>query len=112
MAKTITENAQMQCTLGTAPVPLTVTNQLTVKISGAKVATEMDKTPMAHIPSFGVCKCGSPPPPCVPAPTAWQKTSAVHTIDGKKEPDRRFLLPNLQKEEKNLTVASIEKKQM
>ncbi len=27
MAKPITENAQMQCTLGAAPVPLTVTNE-------------------------------------------------------------------------------------
>ncbi len=84
MSKTITENAQMQCTLGAAPVPLTVTSQFTVKISGAKVATEMDIASMVHIPSFGVCKCSSPPPPCVPAPTAWQKTSAVHAIDGKK----------------------------
>ncbi len=44
MAKPITENAQMQCTLGAAPVPLTVTNE-----SGSKKGCITHRTIHPHI---------------------------------------------------------------
>lgn len=84
MPKIITNSAKMQCTLGASPVPIVETSHPFVKISGGIVATEMDKAPMVNIPTFGVCKCASPNPPCVPSPIAWQNTSAVHSINRSK----------------------------
>ncbi|MFV0537071.1 MAG: DUF4280 domain-containing protein [Dysgonomonas sp.] len=84
MSKIITNSAKMECTLGASPVPILVTSQIFVEINGGKVATEGDKAPVVNIPTFGVCKCASPNPPCVPSPIAWLKTSLIHNISGKK----------------------------
>jgi hypothetical protein len=93
MPRIITNSTQMQCTLGASPVPIVVTSQTFAKIGGGLIATEKDKTPMVNIPTFGVCKCGSPPPPCVPSPTAWQATSTVHTVNGAKSlTDKSFCM--------------------
>lgn len=84
MEKLIINSAQMECTLGAAPAKLLITSQTYYKISGKLVATEKDKITMVNIPSFGVCKCASPSPPCVPTPTKWDKVSQLTSISGSK----------------------------
>lgn len=84
MEKLITESAQMECTLGAAPAKLLITSQTYYKISGKLVATEKDKITMVNIPSFGVCKCISPNPPCIPSPTKWNKVSQLTSANGSK----------------------------
>ena len=66
--KIVTEGAIMCCTLGTGQATLTVLSQSFRSISGALVATEEDKSGLDNISSFGVCKCSSPNPPCIPQP--------------------------------------------
>ena len=68
MMKIVTEGAIMCCTLGTGQATLTVLSQSFRSISGALVATEEDKSGLDNISSFGVCKCSSPNPPCIPQP--------------------------------------------
>ena len=68
MVKIVTEAAIMCCTLGTGQATLTVLSQSFRSISGALVATEEDEIGLINIPSFGVCKCSSPNPPCTPHP--------------------------------------------
>ena len=68
MVKIVTDGAIMCCTLGTWQAKLMVLSQSFRSISGALVATEEDKIGLNNIPSFGVCKCSSPNPPCPPQP--------------------------------------------
>ena len=74
MSKIITHGATMYCSLGTEKPNLTVTNQTFRRIADALVGTEGDNKGMVNIPSFGVCKCSSPNPPCLPQPQGWQQT--------------------------------------
>ncbi len=67
MVKIVTDGAIMCCTLGTWQAKLMVLSQSFRSISGALVATEEDKIGLNNIPSFGVCKCSSPNPPCIDA---------------------------------------------
>ena len=69
MVKIVTDGAIMCCTLGTWQAKLMVLSQSFRSISGALVATEEDKIGLNDIPSFGVCKCSSPNPPCLPQTT-------------------------------------------
>lgn len=85
MANIVTENAQIQCMLGTKPQKIIVTSQSFLKIEGALVATEDDKQANINIPSFGNCKCNPYNPPCVPAPQGWQMTAEKEIINGKKK---------------------------
>lgn len=85
MPKIITEQSQMQCTLGAMPQPLKVTSQSLMKNSGKFVATEADKEGMTNIPSFGSCKRIWYNPPCKPMPIAWTNLSALSSILGKKQ---------------------------
>ena len=68
MSKIITHGATMYCSLGTEKPNLTVTSQTFRRIADALVGTEGDNKEMVNIPSFGVCKCSSPNPPCTPHP--------------------------------------------
>lgn len=85
MPKIVTDQAQIQCTLGAKPEKLTVTSQTFSSISGALIATENDKQAMVNIPSFGNCKCNPYNPPCVPAPQVWQQTTIKDTVNGLKK---------------------------
>lgn len=79
MSEVIVEGAQCQCIFGSGKCPLSVTNNMTNKIKGKKIATIMDFTPGVNIASFGTCtspanpayvasqSAGGPPPPCMPA---------------------------------------------
>ena len=69
--KIVTDGASMCCTLGSGQATLTVLSQSFRSISGALVATEEDKSGLDNISSFGVCKCSSPNPPCIPQPQGW-----------------------------------------
>ena len=73
MVKIVTNGALMCCTLGTEQAKLTVLSQSFRSISGALVATEEDEIGLNNIPSFGVCKCSSPNPPCIPQPQGCDK---------------------------------------
>ena len=64
MSKIITHGATMHCSLGTEKTKLTVTSQTFRRIADALVGTEGDNEGMVNIPSFSICKCSSPPPPC------------------------------------------------
>ena len=68
MSKIITHGATMYCSLCTEKPNLTVTSQTFRRIADALVGTEGDNRGMVNIPSFGVCKCSSPNPPCTPHP--------------------------------------------
>ena len=75
MVKIVTGGAIMCCTLGTGQTKLTVLSQSFRSILGAFVATEEDEIGLINIPSFGVCKCSSPNPPCLPQPQCGQLTT-------------------------------------
>ena len=83
--KIVTSGAIMCCTLGTGQATLTVLSQSFRSILGAFVATEEDKIGLNNIPSFGVCKCSSPNPPCLPQPRGWQQTTQKDSINGMKK---------------------------
>ena len=90
MANPVVETAICTCIFGAAPVPLTVSSQMTVSTFNLKQATIMDN----KFPTFGMCSCPSnpaviaataaklgvfSPAPCVPAIVApW--TPGVPTI--------------------------------
>ena len=75
----------MYCSLGTEKPNLTVTSQTFRRIADALVGTEGDNNGMVNIPSFGVCKCSSPNPPCTPQPQGWQQTTKKDSINGMKK---------------------------
>ena len=85
MVKIVTDGAIMCCTLGTGQAKLTVLSQSFRSISGALVATEEDEIGLINIPSFGVCKCSSPNPPCIPQPQGWQQITKKDSINGMKK---------------------------
>ena len=68
MPKIITHGATLHCTLGLKESNLMVTSQTFRRIANTLVGTEGDNNGMVNIPSFGVCKCSSPNPPCLPHP--------------------------------------------
>ena len=84
----VVQEALMMCDMGTAPMPLTVTSNETVRINGFAVATIMDIAPMVNIPPFATCNILTAaalgvPTPCVPAPVGpWVPGSVVQTING------------------------------
>ena len=75
----------MYCSLGTEKPNLTVTSQTFRRIADALVGTEADKDGMVNIPSFSICKCSSPNPPCLPQPQGWQQTTKKDSINGMKK---------------------------
>ena len=75
----------MYCSLGTKKPTLTVTSQTFRRIADALVGTEADKEGMVNIPSFSICKCSSPNPPCIPQPQGWQQTTQKDSINGMKK---------------------------
>ncbi len=75
MPQAVVMGAQLQCTCGDAPTPLTVTSQMQVKIGNQFAATVMDYAPIVNIAPFGTCKtltaaASGVPTPCVPATTS------------------------------------------
>ena len=85
MAKLIVNNSQMQCSQGTDISAINISSQNIVAIAGEFVATEEDKIGVGNIPSFGVCKCNSTNPPCLPQPQGWQQTTQKDSINGMKK---------------------------
>ena len=85
MAKLVVNNSQMQCSQGTDISAINISSQNIVAIAGEFVATEEDKIGVGNIPSFGVCKCSSPNPPCIPQPQGWQQTTQKDSINGMKK---------------------------
>jgi len=77
--------AQLCCSNGSTPARLLVTSQLFVTIKDRLIATEGDILPLINIPSFGSCRKGIYPTPCVPAPQPWQKTTVKENINGLKK---------------------------
>lgn len=82
MAKIITNNATMQCSLGTMPSQIRVASQSLSVIEDELIATENDKEGMTNIPSFGNCKCVWYQPTCIPKPENWINTAETNTING------------------------------
>lgn len=75
MSEAVVNTAQLNCTCGDVPSPLTVTSQAQVKIGNQLAATVMDFAPVVNITPFGTCKtltaaAGGVPTPCVPATVA------------------------------------------
>ena len=85
MAKLVVNDSQMQCSQGTDISAINISSQNIVAIAGEFVATEEDKIGVGNIPSFGVCKCSSPNPPCLPQPQGWQQTTQKDSINGMKK---------------------------
>ena len=85
MAKLVVNNSQMQCSQGTDISAINISSQNIVAIAGEFVATEEDKIGVGNIPSFGVCKCSSPNPPCLPQPQGWQQTTKKDSINRMKK---------------------------
>lgn len=88
----------IQCSFGTAPVPLNSTPTAKVLINGKPMATQADHIPIGNIPSFGLCSCVANPAvqaataaamgtptsaPCVPVTTApWQQVQKKVKVGG------------------------------
>ena len=85
MAKLVVNNSQTQCSQGTDISAINISSQNIVAIAGEFVATEEDKISVDNITSFGVCKCSSPNPPCLPQPQGWQQTTKKDSINGMKK---------------------------
>ena len=62
-----------------------VTSQTFHRIANTLVVTEGDNKGIVNIPSFGVYKCSSPNPPCIPQPQGWQQTTQKDSINGMKK---------------------------
>ena len=71
MPKIITHGATLHCTLGVKESNLMVTSQTFRRRANTLVGTEGNNKGIVNIPSFGVCKCSSPNPPCTPQPQGW-----------------------------------------
>ena len=70
-----------------------VTSQTFRRIADALVGTEADKDGMVNIPSFSICKCSSPNPPCTPQPQGWQQTTKKDSFNGmKKQTEQSFCM--------------------
>lgn len=82
MSKPVTNNATMQCSLGTTPSQIKVTSQSFSVIEGELIATENDKQSMVNIPTFGNCKCVWYHPACIPKPENWVNTAETNTVNG------------------------------
>ena len=85
MPKIITHGATLHCTLGVKESNLMVTSQTFHRIANTLVVTEGDNKGIVNIPSFGVYKCSSPNPPCIPQPQGWQQTTQKDSINGMKK---------------------------
>ena len=85
MPKIITHGATRHCTLGVKEYNLMVTSQTFRRIANTLVVTEGDNKGIVNIPSFGVCKCSSPNPPCLPQPQGRQQTTQKDSINGMKK---------------------------
>lgn len=84
MEHTITEDAVLQCNMGTTPSQLSVTSQQFFSIEDKFVATEKDKEPIQNIKPFGKCKLKPTAGgylPCVPSPECWKQTSNKNKIN-------------------------------
>ena len=81
----VVNGAQLQCTCGDTPTPLTVTSQTECKIGGQLAATIMDNVPVTNITPFGTCKtltaaASGTPTPCVPATTLPWAPGSTSTV--------------------------------
>ena len=85
MPKIVTHSSILHCTLGVKESNLMVTSQTFRRIADALVGTEGNNKGMVNIPSFGVCKCSSPNPPCLSQPQDWQQTTQKDSINGMKK---------------------------
>jgi len=79
--------ALMQCSEGTVPGFFQTTPR-TTKIGGLLAGNELDKIPIANLPSFVICKkftqqAGGTPVPCMPAPTQWEVPYVAKVGGGK-----------------------------
>ncbi len=69
MLTAVIDGALLQCTQGSNPCPLTVTNHKGVLIDEKPAATIMDHAPGVNLKTFGTCKVtGGPCTPATPAP--------------------------------------------
>lgn len=98
MGKLVTTGAQLQCSFGTTPCSLMVTDATRPKCGNMPMATVQDMAPGTNIPSFGMCQSLTnpqvsaatsaamgtlTPQPCVPAITgAWAPGSAEMKVNG------------------------------
>ncbi|WP_212004708.1 DUF4280 domain-containing protein [Chitinophaga sp. HK235] len=79
MPQKITEKAILTCDKGVKPSSLKVTSQQFCMAENKLIATEQDIAPEVNIPNFGMCSITRSQ--CVPAPTAWDKTTSKDTIN-------------------------------
>lgn len=98
MGKLVTAGAMLQCSFGTTPCSLAVTDPTRPKCGNMPMATVQDMAPGTNIPSFGMCQSLTnpqvsaatsaamgtlTPQPCVPAITsAWAPGSAKMKVNG------------------------------
>ena len=98
MGKLVTAGAMLQCSFGTTPCSLAVTDPTRPKCGNMPMATVQDMAPGTNIPTFGMCQTISnpqvatatsaamgtlTPQPCVPAITsAWAPGSAKMKVNG------------------------------
>jgi len=98
MGKLVTTGAQLQCSFGTTPCSLMVTDATRPKCGNMPMATVQDMAPGTNIPSFGMCQSLTnpqvsaatsaamgtlTPQPCVPAiMSAWTPGSAMMKVKG------------------------------
>ena len=98
MAKLVTTGAMLQCTFGTTPCSLMVTDPTRPKCGNLPMATIQDSIPSTNIPTIGMCQSITnpqvssataaamgtlTPQPCIPAiASAWSPGSAQIKVKG------------------------------
>jgi len=98
MPPLVATGAQMMCSFGVAPAPLTAIPKGPPLTSGPPTATIMDNIPIANIPPFGMCSSPTNPSviaataaaagvltpmPCIPViPAPWTPGSPTVTVGG------------------------------
>lgn len=81
----VTDNSQIQCSLGTTTAIIKVTSQSFKKINDSLIATEGDKEGITNIPSFGGCRRAWYRPSCKPNPIKWEGVAEKQALDGQKK---------------------------
>ena len=82
MLKAVINGALLQCTNGSAPCTLTVTNHRNVQADDKAAATVLDHAPGVNLSTFGTCTVsGGSCTPATPAPWLTGSTTRVQVND-------------------------------
>jgi len=77
----VVHDAELECTMGTAPSNLVVLGHRKQFLRGQRRANIGDAVPFVNILPFGTCNITSPPKPCTPVCVAWIAGKSDSLVD-------------------------------